>query len=142
MWTEVHPMDREAVQDWLDRYVRAWETYDAGLIGDLFSEDAVYRYHPYDERDDVVRGREAVVKAWIEPDGSASERDAPGTYSAHHEPYAVEGNRAVAVGWSRYWTDASRSTEESTYDNVYLLEFDEAGLCSSFTELFMKRPEA
>ena len=49
-------MDRARVQDWLDRYLEAWRTYDPALIGDLFSEDAEYRFHPFGE---PVRGREA-----------------------------------------------------------------------------------
>jgi hypothetical protein len=134
-------MDRTTVQAWLDRYVEAWLTYDPATIGDLFSEDATYRYHPYDEGDDVVRGRDAIVAAWTEPEGSASSRDAPGTYEARYEPFAVDGDRAVAVGWSRYWTDASRAEERTVYDNVYLLEFDADGRCKSFTEVFIERPK-
>ena len=104
--------------------------------------DATYRYHPYDADDQVVRGRDSIVRDWIEPDGNASTRDEPGTYDGHYEPYAVDGDRAVAVGWSRYWSDASRATLERTYDNVYLLRFDADGRCTEFTELFMKRPDS
>ena len=42
-------MDRAAVQDWLDRYVAAWQSYDRAAIGDLFAPDATYRYHPHDD---------------------------------------------------------------------------------------------
>jgi ketosteroid isomerase-like protein len=135
-------MDRPTVQAWLDRYVEAWKTYDRATITDLFSADATYRYHPYDDGDDVVRGREAIVRAWLEPDGDQSGRDEPGSYDAHYEPHAVEGDRAVAVGWSSYWKDETRSTLEQVYDNVFLLRFDGDGRCADFTELFMKRPDA
>lgn len=135
-------MDRSTVQGWLDRYVEAWKSYDPDQIASLFAEDATYRYHPYDPADQVVRGRDAIVRDWIEPDGNASTRDAPGTYDGHYEPYAVDGDRAVAVGWSRYWSDQSRAKLERTYDNVYLLRFDGDGRCIEFTELFMKRPDA
>lgn len=132
-------MDHTAVQDWLDRYVTAWKSYDPEAIGELFSADATYRYHPYDTGDDVVRGRDAIVQSWVAPEGSESDRDEPGTYDARYETYAVDGDRAVAIGWSRYWSDASRSQEERTYDNVFLLRFDGEGRCSEFTELFMER---
>lgn len=132
-------MDRQDVQAWLDGYVRAWESYDPDAIGALFADDAEYRYHPADE---PVRGRDAIVRSWTQPDGDASGRDESGTYQAHYEPWAVDGNRAVAVGWSRYWTDATRSTERATYDNCYLLEFDPDGRCRSFTEFFRERPAA
>ena len=62
-------------------------------------------------------------------------------YDAHYEAFAVDGDRAVALGWSRYWTDATRATIETTYDNVFLMRFDGDGRCTEFTELFMKRPD-
>jgi hypothetical protein len=133
-------MDRSSLQGWLDRYVAAWESYDPAAIADLFSKDVVYRYHPYDEGDDIVRGRDAVVRAWVAPEGSESDRDEPGTYAAHYDAWAVDGDRGVAVGWSRYWTDASRSTERAVYDNVFLLRFDGEDRCSEFTEVFIQRP--
>jgi uncharacterized protein (TIGR02246 family) len=135
-------MDRTSVQDWLDRYVEAWKTYDPDQVASLFAENATYRYHPYDGDDDVLRGREAIVSDWIAPQGDAANRDAPGTYDGRYEVFAVDGDRAVATGWSRYWTDASRSTMESAYDNVYLLRFDGDGRCVEFTEYFMKDPAA
>lgn len=132
-------MDRESLQGWLNRYIEVWATYDPEMIGSLFSTDAEYRYHPADE---PVRGRDAIVRAWIDPEGGASTRDVPGTYDAQYEPYAVDGDRAVAVGWTRYYTDATRSTVARVYDNCYLLEFDDEGRCRSFTELYVQRPAA
>lgn len=129
--------DRDSVQRWLDGYSKAWETYDAATIAGLFAEDAEYRYHPWGE---PVRGREAIVRDWIEPQGDASSRDKPGTYEGRYEPYAVDGDRAVAVGRSTYWTDETRSAVERIYENVFLLEFAADGRCRSFTEVFLKRP--
>jgi len=130
-------MNRESVQAWLDRYLEAWRTYDPALIGELFSEGAEYRYHPWDE---PIRGRDAIVASWLAPGGPASGRDEPGTYDGRYEPFVVQGERAVAVGHSRYWTDAGRSALDQVYDNAWLLEFDSAGRCRSFTEFFMQRP--
>ena len=124
-------IDRAHVQDWLDRYVAAWKSYDPGAIGELFSEDAEYRYHPWDE---PVRGRDAIVADWLEPGGNPAQRDDAGTYDARYEPWAVDGNRAVAVGTSDYFTDATRSNRERRYHNHYLLEFDDDGRVRSFTE--------
>ena len=66
-------MTPERVQAWLDAYVAAWRSYDG--IGDLFAEDATYRYHPYDE---------------------------PGSWEAAYEVLMVDGDRAVATGETRY----------------------------------------
>jgi hypothetical protein len=127
---------RDDVQRWLDRYVQGWLMYDPDVIGDLFSEDAEYRYHPWDEPE---RGRDTIVRSWVEPDGNASARDKPGTYEAHYEPYAVDANRAVATGWSRYkHPDGSFRT---LYHNAYLLEFDDDGRCRSFTEFYIEQPK-
>ncbi len=93
-------MTHDDVQVWLDRYVAAWKSFDPAEIGDLFSEDAEYRYHPWDE---PLRGRDAIVADWVEPGGDATTRDAPGTYDAEYRPFAIEGDRAVAVGHSDYF---------------------------------------
>ena len=127
----------ETVQRWLDAYVRAWETYDPDQIAALFSEDAEYRWHPYDE---PTVGRDEIVRAWVAPDGNESGRDEPGTYLGEYRPFAVDGHRAVAIGTSTYWTDASRSKVARSYRNNWLLEFDDDGKCTSYTEYYMKSP--
>ena len=135
-------MDRFAAQAWLDAYVEAWKTYDRGQIEALFADDATYRYHPYDAGDDVLRGREEVVSGWLEPGGDASNRDAEGTFDARYEVYAVDGERVVAVGTSKYYPDATRAKPDRIYHNVFLIEFDGAGRCRAFTEYYMKEPDA
>jgi hypothetical protein len=128
---------RDDVQRWLDRYIAAWASYDEGSIGGLFTDDARYRFHPSDEG---FVGRDAIVGAWLDPSGDASSRDEPGTWEAHYEPFTVDGDRAVAVGWSRYYTDVSKSAVRFVFDNAYLLEFGSDGRCRSFTEFYVERP--
>ena len=127
-------ISHETVQDWLDAYSRAWETYDPDQIAALFSDGAQYRWHPYDE---ATVGRDEIVEGWLNPGGNASDRDAPGTYLGEYQPFAVDRNRAVAIGTSTYWTDASRSKVDRMYYNNWLLEFDDDGRCSSLTEYYM-----
>jgi ketosteroid isomerase-like protein len=122
------------VQRWLDRYVAAWRTYDPPAVGDLFSDDAEYRYHPWDS---PIMGRAEIVRSWVAPEGNESQRDVPTAWDARYEPYAVDGDRAVAIGWSRYFADGD--TPEKLYHNCYLLEFDGAGRCRSFTEYFVEQ---
>ena len=108
-------MDKLAAQVWLDRYVAAWMSYEPGAIGDLFSEDVSYRYHPYD---DPVLGRAAVVASWLGESGSddASTRDDPGTYEATYSPVAVDGDvlsppggRGIASIVAGRWSACSRT---------------------------------
>jgi ketosteroid isomerase-like protein len=122
-------MERTDVQAWLDRYVEAWRTNDRGQIGDLFADDAVYRYRPYGGDARAAIGLEAIVEAWLD------EGDPPGSWEAAYEPFAVDGDRAVATGVSRYF--ATNTDPERTYHNVFLLRFADEGRCAEFTELYM-----
>ena len=129
-------MDEAAVTHWLTQYVDAWKSYDPVAIGSLFSEDAVYRYHPWEEpTPSRLDGRDAIVASWLE------ERDAPGTWTADYRPWIVAGDRAVAVGASRYLA-SDGSTVEREYYNVFLLAFDPDGRCTEFTEVYMRRPDS
>lgn len=131
-------MDVESAQDWLDRYVAAWLSYDPDDVAALFSEDIAYRYHPYDE---PIVGREAVVAAWLAEDGQdgSSSRDAPGTYEARYSPIAIDGDTVVATGSSRYRDDADGPVVR-IYENCFILRFDGNGRCREFTEYYIRRP--
>jgi ketosteroid isomerase-like protein len=120
---------RSDVDRWLERYVEAWTTYDRARIAALFAENAEYRYHPYD---DPVRGREAIVEAWLE------DPDAPGTFEADYATIAVDGDVAVATGTSTYRTEDG--SVDRVYDNAFVMRFDGEGRCRAFTEWYMKRP--
>ncbi len=54
-------IDDEIVQRWLDAYNHAWTTYDPYEIGSLFTDDAEYRWHPWDERDELVQDDVAIA---------------------------------------------------------------------------------
>jgi ketosteroid isomerase-like protein len=122
-------MNRTDVQTWLDRYVEAWRANEAGPIEALFTDDAVYSYRPWDSDEHTMRGRDAIVASWLE------EPDAPEAWDAHYEPFAVDGDRAVAVGWSRY--APTGDDPERTYHNAYLLRFAPDGRCAEFHEFYM-----
>ncbi len=76
-------MGHDEVDRWLAGYVEAWRTNDRERIAALFSADAKYRFHPYDE---WVCGREAIVSSWLgESDAEgASTPDQPGTWEAEY----------------------------------------------------------
>lgn len=134
----VADVDHTRAQEWLDRYVAAWRSYDPVEIGALFADDVSYRYHPYDE---PVVGRDAVVASWLgdgEQDG-ASARDDPGTYDAAYAPVAVEGDVVVARGSSTY-LERPGGPVRQVYDNCFLIRFDGEGRCREFTEFYMLRP--
>src|SRR6478672_4578311 len=118
-------MTHDDVQRWLERYVAAWTTYDPVAIGELFSEDAHYRYHAWD---DPLVGRAAIVADWL------ANKDAPGTYDAHYDVGTLDDARATAMGESRYTNpDGSFRT---LYYNLWALRFDGHGQCAEFVEYF------
>ena len=131
-------MDHGTTKEWLDRYVAAWISYDPKAIGDLFTDDVSYRYHPSDE---PTIGRDAVVASWLGESTApeVSSRDAPGTYEAAYAPVAIEDDVVVAIGTSTYYT-APGGPVDAIYDNCFLMRFDASGRCSDFTEYYVKRP--
>ena len=73
-----------------------------------------------------LEGRDAIVADWL------ANKDDPGAWEATYEAWAVDGDRAVATGTSRY----DDSDGKRTYHNVFLLTFDADGRCREFTEIF------
>jgi ketosteroid isomerase-like protein len=126
-------MEHADFQRWLDAYVEAWKTYDERAIGELFADEASYRYHPWDDDTETLRGRAAIVSNWL------GDRDEPGTWSAEYGAWAIDGDRAVAVGVSRYLR--ANGSLDREYHNVFLCRFDDDGRCTEFTELFMRRTD-
>jgi ketosteroid isomerase-like protein len=121
-------MTHDDVQAWLDAYVGAWRSYDLRAIGALFTEDATYAYHPWDEGEEVVRGRDAIVANWLE------EQDSPDSWEGHYRPLMVEGERAVATGTTSY-------TNGELYWNLWVLRLDENNRCAEYVEWYMDRPQ-
>lgn len=122
-------MNRPEVQAWLNRYVEAWRANDAALIGDLFTEDASYQDQPWADGGKALNGRGAIVARWRE------NPDDPGSWEASYEPYAVDGDQAVATGTRRY--AATGDQPQRTYWNCYLLRFAPDGRCAELTEFYM-----
>jgi SnoaL-like domain len=126
-------VDRAAVENWLTRYVEAWRANAPDLVEALFTEDAVYHYRPYGDEHAVV-GRSSIVESWLE------DQDDPDSWVADYRAFAVDGDRAVAVGTSRY--EAEGDVPARTFHNCFLLTFAADGRCSEFTDFYMAEPEA
>jgi nuclear transport factor 2 (NTF2) superfamily protein len=127
-------IDAEMVQRWLDAYNHAWITYDPDEISALFTDDAEYRWHPWDEGNDVAHGRSNIVAAWLE------NRDRAGTYRGVYSPLLVHDDQAIAMGVSYYYTDDTQRTLDRAYHNLWVLSFSAEGQCRAFTEWYMQAP--
>ncbi len=123
---------REAVQAWLDAYVRAWQSFDPEAIADLWTEDCVWVY-PFGVR---ARGRDAITAEWL----AEQHLDDPGGYDAHYEPIAIDGDVVVTHGRTRFF-DPATGTTQVVYDNVWVLRFGPDGRCSEFHEWYAGPPD-
>lgn len=123
-------MTNDQVQAWLDEYVAAWASNDADRIGALFTDDVVYSYRPWRDDANTVEGKAALVASWQD------DPDDPSTWEAEYAPYAVEGDKAVAVGWTRYF--GSDDEPERVYHNAFLLRFGDDGRCDEFAEFYVR----
>jgi SnoaL-like domain len=120
-------MDLTDLESWTNAYLVAWANNDPHAIGALFAENARYYTHPFRE---PWKGREEIVRKWLE------HPDPPGSWKASYGPLAVNGNIGVVRGTTQYFKeDGSLETE---FANIYVIEFDEEGRATEFTEWFME----
>lgn len=112
-----------SVAEWLAAYGEAWETRDADAAAALFTADATYQENPHEE---PVNGRTGIHGYWSRV--TADQRDV----SFSSNVISTFGRSAVAH-WSARFSSAS-SGAKVNLDGVFLLEFDESGLCNSLRE--------
>lgn len=116
------------VDEWLERYRRAWESADPDAAAALFTEDAVYRSSPF--REPHV-GQEGVGEYWARATGSQSD------VTVKIGLPITEGNR-TAVEW---WTTMRDETTEITLPGILFLRFAPDGRCEELREAWMVAEE-
>ena len=112
-------MDADGFREWLERYFAAWASNDA--------EDAVYSFGPF--RDDEARGRETIVRRWVDGGTQAG-------LSTWFEPLALEGDRGVAH-WRVSFEEGEGRVE---LDGILVLDFDGRGRCTLYREWYHMHP--
>jgi uncharacterized protein (TIGR02246 family) len=115
------------VHAWIEAYGRAWRDGDDAAAADLFTEDGLYRSHPFRE---PHRGREAIRAYWRS--ATSAQQDLAVRFG---EPI-VAGNRA-AVEW---WATIREDGEEVTLPGILVLRFDAAGRCEELREAWHYEP--
>jgi ketosteroid isomerase-like protein len=116
-------MDEDAVNDWVGRYVHAWETNDPGEIAALFTEDA--RYYTAPHRDPWT-GQDEIVRGWL------GRKDDQGDWTFEHEVLALAGPLAFVRGRTSY------HSEGTDYSNLWVLRLEPDGRVAEFTEWWME----
>jgi ketosteroid isomerase-like protein len=113
---------RERLEDWVRRYVRAWNTNDPDDIRALFTDDAVYYTAPFRE---PWRGSDGIVAGWLE------RKDEPGDSQFEFEVIAIDGDLGFVRGETYYKADDER------FANLWEIRLD-GDRCSAFTEWWME----
>jgi catechol 2,3-dioxygenase-like lactoylglutathione lyase family enzyme len=112
---------REDVQAWLDAYERAWRRAGTASLGELFTEDAIYRQSPYER---PLAGLEEIGEMW------EAEREGPDeAFTMRSALVAMSGETAVVRVDVRY----ERSTPRE-YRDLWVIGFAQDGRCRSFEE--------
>lgn len=117
----IEPSDR--LNAWMDGYVAAWHSNEPEDIAALFNEQAVYDPQTADGE---WEGRDAIVDKWVEID------DTPGNWDFQWIPLVETEELAVIVGNTEY------SEPPMSYRNLFVIRFDESGLCEDFTEWYIE----
>ena len=113
------------INDWMERYLRAWDSNDPEDIRALFTDDAEYYTLPGRK---PKKGAGAIVAWWDEA------RDEPGDYTFRWETVLATPARAVIQGYTDYH-------ERESYHNLWIIDLDADGRARRFTEWWVEIPE-
>lgn len=111
-------MQRDEVMRWVDGYERAWRNRDLDAVETLFTDQARYRFSPYEES---KVGHVAIRGFWQDDD------DVVFTMTA--SPVAVDGDTAVVRVEVRYGDPARQE-----YRDLWVLRFADDGRVEDFEE--------
>jgi ketosteroid isomerase-like protein len=118
-------MDLDTFADWLERYFAAWASNDPAEVTELFAKDAVYSYGPFS---DEARGREEIVRRWVQ--GGTQ----PGLRTAF-EPLATAGERGIA----HFAVTFQEGQGRVQMDGILVCDFDGRGRCTYHREWYHLR---
>lgn len=116
----------ERLNTWMDGYVDAWTTNDPDSIAALFAEDAVYDPQTAGGEWDGV---DEIVTHWTEID------DDPDNFEFQWFAIAENDEMAVVRANTRY------HSPPLTYRNLFVIYFNDDGLCRDFTEWYIEEDQ-
>ena len=117
------PIERAALDSWLQSYGAAWEGRDGTAAVALFTPDALYQETPHAE---PLRGRTAIAGYWATV--TADQADIEFDFSI----LAVSGRTGIAE-WSARFRSVSGDVPVEL-NGVFVLEFAPDGLVRSLRE--------
>lgn len=114
-------------EEWIEAYGRAWEEREPDAAAALFTEDAVYRAHPFREPHVATEGIHAY---WAQ--ATATQADVQVRFGT-----PIVSAERVAVEW---WTTMRAEGEEVTIPGCLLLRFARDGRCEELREYWHVEP--
>ena len=117
------PLTLEAFQTWMDIYGKASEENDPQTSANLFTQDASYYENPFDK---PIIGRDAIYAYWNKGAQTLTEKQS--TYQI----LCVKDNLGIARWQSKF--AAIESGKHVALDCLFVVEFNEEGLCKTFRE--------
>ncbi len=115
-------MDRADVEDWVRRYIDAWDSNDPEEIGALFTDGARYYTAPHRQ---PWSGREDIVEGWLD------RKDEQGDWRFSWEVLGVDGDLGFVKGVTSY-------SKLPDYSNMWVIRLEEDGRSSEFVEYWME----
>jgi len=116
-------MTLDTFEQWMEAYGKASKENDASASSKLFAPGAKYYETPFDE---PMIGRDAIYQYWNQ--GAQRFKDKESSY----EIISLKDQLGIAR-WQSQFT-AINSGKRLRLDCLFLVEFDENGLCSVFRE--------
>jgi hypothetical protein len=115
------------VAEWIAAYERAWDSNESADIRALFTDDARYLTAPFAT---PRVGIEAIISGWLE------DRDEAGDHAFRWNLTGIDGDTAFIDGVTDYVQPAR------VYSNLWVIAFADDGRATSYTEWYMRYPEA
>jgi ketosteroid isomerase-like protein len=117
----------DAIERWMQAYLKAWASDASDDIRALFTEDARYYPHPFEDPWTPLDG---IVEQWIHHGDSTFE------WSFEYEVLADADGLAFVRGVTTYPED---DEPEKVYSNLWVVRLEEDGRASEFREWWMKK---
>jgi len=111
------------VEEWLDAYARAWREKDAEAAAGLFTEDGVYRDHPFGP---PHLGRDGVRSYW-----SGVTATQEGVELRYGTPVVAADRSRAAV---EFWVTMLNGGADVSLAGILYLRFDASGACEELRE--------
>lgn len=116
-------LTHEHFRQWMETYGRASAENDPRASANLFAENAAYYETPFAE---PMIGREAIYEYWNK--GAQTLKEKASTF----EIFSVQAQRGIAR-WQSQFT-IIESGERLALDCLFVVEFNDDGLCQTFRE--------